>query len=248
MRLLFLLATMLVALPAEAMMFGTRYPAGSITSPPQAEAALKDADAEMTRIQQEAKSRDAACFRTFLVNACRDDARRAKQLAEREVRRVQLEARELKRRVEAEAVAKRRAEEAETRAAEDADRVRKQEAARADQAAREAKLKQRDGAAPASGSSTAATPGDTQKKEVKVAPSNTAQPSRAPPRDPLTAAERAENARKFEQKQAEAAERAREQQAQREKNEQRRAEKRKQLERREAEREALRQKAAQLPK
>jgi len=225
-----------------------RYPAGSIATSSQAETALKEADAAMRAIQQDAKSRDAACYRSFLVNSCREDVRREKQLAEREVKRVQLEARELQRRVEAEAVAKRRAAEAETQATEDAERLRNQEAAGADQAAREAKLKQRDGTAPESGPSTPATPDTAQKKLLKVAPSKTTQPQRAPTQDPLTAAERAENVRKFEQKQAEAAERAREQQAQREKNEQRRAEKRKETEQREAEREALRQKAAQLPK
>lgn len=249
MRLLILLLATSVALPAAATTFSARYPAGSITSASQADAALKDADAEMKRVQQDAQSRDAACYRGLLVNSCREDVRRDKQLAEREVRRVQLEARELQRRLEAEAVTKRRAAEAETQAAKDAERSRKKEAVRSDQTAREAKLKQRDDAARAdSGADSPATVGDLPKKNMKGTPSKSAQPPRSPSPDTLTAAERADNARKFEQKQAEAAERAREQQAQREKNEQRRAEKRKEMEQREAEREALRQKAAQLPK
>jgi len=130
--------------------------------------------------------------------------------------------------------------------------LQEQESARADQAEREARLQQRDpgGMAKPLGTPDASAPvGNAPGKAARVRPAKGSQPSRQPPtQDPLTAAERAENARKFEEKQAQAAERSREQQAQREKNEQRRAEKRKEMEQREAEREALRQKAAQLPK
>lgn len=249
MKCLVLTATLL-ALPPGAVTFGARYPAGSISNPAQAQAALKDSDAEMRRIQQDAKSREADCYRGLLVNSCRDDVRRQKELAEREVRRVQLDARNLQRRLEAEDAARGRAEKADAQAAQASQRMQKQESERADQAAREAKLKQRDAntSAQAQGQDIVAPASNVQKKESKTTPAKSAQQSRSPSQDPLTAAERADNALKFQQKQAQAAERAREQQAQREKNEQRRAEKRKETEQREAEREALRQKAAQLPK
>ena len=89
MRQLWLLMAVWV-LPVAASDFGARYPAGSIRDAEQAQAVLKEADAEMTRIGQSAKERDAECLRKFLVNSCRDDVRREKQLAEREVRRVRV--------------------------------------------------------------------------------------------------------------------------------------------------------------
>ena len=101
---------------------------------------LKDADAEMARIAQSAKARDAECLRGFFVNSCRDDVRREKELAEREVRRVRVEARDVQRRIEAERVAKRRAEDEAARAAEDAQRPQKEAKAHDAAKAREAEV------------------------------------------------------------------------------------------------------------
>ena len=221
MRQLWLLMAVWV-LPVAASDFGARYPAGSIRDAEQAQAVLKEADAEMTRIEQSAKERDAECLRKFLVNSCRDDVRREKQLAEREVRRVRVEARDLQRRIDAEKVAKQRADKAAALAAEEAKRAQNEEKARDASKVREPQVKRPDSVAVKEGS-----------------------PGPQPGQEKLTAAERAENARKFQEKQEQAQKRAQEMEVERKENEQRRIEKRKQIEEREAEREAIRRKAAE---
>ena len=233
MRQLWLLMAVWV-LPVAASDFGARYPAGSIRNAEQAQAVLKEADAEMARIGQSAKERDAECLRGLLVNSCRDDVRREKELAEREVRRVRVEARDLQRRIDAEKVAKRRADKAAALAAEEAKRPQSEEKARAASKAREPQPKRLDPAATKEGSP--ASIGGAQNAEPQ---------GRQPGQDKLTAAERAENARKFQQKQEQAQKRAQEMEVERQENEQRRVEKRKQIEQREAEREAIRKKAAE---
>lgn len=223
----------LLATPVAASDFGTRYPAGSIGDGLQAQVVLKEADAEMARIAQRAKARDAECLRGVLVNSCRDDARREKELDEREVRRVRVEARDVQRRIEAERAAKRRSDEQTARAAEDAQRPQKPSEARDAAKAREAAATQRD----LSTKSVAPAQADqVQSKEPD-------RPQPPPPR--LTAEERAENAHKFQQKQEQAQKRALEQEVKRKENEQRRAEKRKQIEEQEAAREEIRKKAAE---
>ena len=223
MRQLWLLMAVWV-LPVAASDFGARYPAGSIRDAEQAQAVLKEADAEMTRIGQSAKERDAECLRKFLVNSCRDDVRREKELAEREVRRVRVEARDLQRRIDAEKVAKQRADKAAALAAEEAKRAQNEEKARDASKVREPQVKRPDSVAVKEGvSPTGPQPGQEK----------------------LTAAERAENARKFQEKQEQAQKRAQEMEVERKENEQRRIEKRKQIEEREAEREAIRKKAAE---
>ena len=221
------------ALPVAASDFGARYPAGSIRDAEQAQAVLKEADAEMARIGQSAKARDSDCLRGFFVNSCREDVRREKELAEREVNRVRVEARDLQRRIDAEKVAKRRADKAAALAVEDEQRPQNEGKARAATKAREAEIKQRN--APATQDAARAT-GQTQNAEPD---------GRRSAQERLTAAERAENVRKFQQKQEQAQKRAQEVEAERKENEQRRAEKRKQVEQREAEREAIRKKAAE---
>ena len=219
----------LVATPVAAQDFGARYPAGSIRDGEQAQTVLKEADAEMARIAQSAKARDAECLRGFFVNSCRDEVRRQKELAEREVRRVRVEARDVQRRIETERVAKRRSDEEASRAAEDAQRPQKESKAREAAAAREATAKQREALAKKGGA-----------------------PAQASEQDPLhhtparmTVDERAENVRKFQQKQEQAQKRAEAQEAKRIENEQRRVEKRKQIEQQEAAREEIRKKAAE---
>ena len=210
------------ALPVAASDFGARYPAGSIRDAEQAQAVLKEADAEMTRIGQSAKERDAECLRKFLVNSCRDEVHREKQLAEREVRRVRVEARDLQRRIDAEKVAKQRADKAAALTAEEAKRAQNEEKTRDASKVREPQVKRPDSVAVKEGS-----------------------PGLQPGQEKLTAAERAENARKFQEKQEQAQKRAQEMEVERKENEQRRIEKRKQIEEREAEREAIRKKAAE---
>ncbi len=229
----FLWLAILWTLPAAASDFGARHPAGSIRDEVQAQVALKDADAEMARIGQSALSDEAACYRRFFVNSCRDIVRREKELAEREVKRVQLEAHDLQRRLDAEDVARRRAADARTRAAEDAQRPQREEAARAASQAREADLKPQSQGEAAQRDRSGALRGDDRQPSLQ---------------DRLSTEERAENVRRYQQKQAQAEKRAQEKEAERKKNEQRRAEKHKETERREAEREAVRQKAAQALK
>lgn len=221
-----------LAFSAAASDFSSRYPAGSIRDTAAAQTALKDAEAELARIAQNAKARDAECFRGFFVNSCRDDVRREKELAEREVKRVQLEANDFKRRLDAEELKKRRAEQSQAGAIDDAKRTQEGAAARAASDAREADSKQRNE--------------DAAKRSTGALP--TVEPQRPPAKDRLTAEERAENVRKYQQKQEEAAKRATEAEAQRKQNEQRRAERRKQIEEREAQREAVRKKAEETLK
>jgi len=224
MRQLWLLMAVWV-LPVAASDFGARYPAGSIRDAEQAQAVLKEADAEMTRIGQSAKGRDAECLRKFLVNSCRDDVRREKELAEREVRRVRVEARDLQRRIDAEKVAKQRADKAAALGAEEAKRAQNEEKASDASKVREPQVKRPDSVAVKEGS-----------------------PRPQAGQEKLTAAERAENARKFQQKQEQAQKRAQEMEVERKENERRRIEKRKQIEEREAEREEIRKKAAESVK
>ena len=219
----------LIATPVAAEDFGARYPAGSIRDGVQAQIVLKEAEAEMTRIAQNAKARDAECLRGFLVNSCRDNVRREKELAEREVRRVRVEARDVQRRIEAERVAKRRADDEAARAAEDAQRPQKEAKARDAAAAREAAVKQRETIAPMEGA-----PGHISEQDRS---------HHALPR--MTPEERAENVRKFQEKQEQAKKRAEEQEVKRIESEQRRTEKRKQIDQQEAAREEIRKKAAE---
>ena len=223
---------MVLTLPAAASDFGARYPAGSIVDAAAAQAALKEADAEMAEIARRAKVREAECYRGFFVNSCRDDVRRERELAEREVRRVRVEAGDLQRRIDAEQVAKKRDEKEAARAVEDAQRPQKDQKARAAAKAREPEMQTR---APAVAKERAPS---------QAVPAKSVAPDR-PPQDRLTAAERAENVRKYQQKQEQALKRAQEIEVERKENELRRAEKRKQVEQREAEREAIRKKAAE---
>lgn len=228
------LLAVLLALPAMASDFGTRYPVGSITDVARAQAALKDADAELDAIDRAAKSRDAECLRGLLVNSCRDDVRRERELSEREVRRVRVEARDLQRRVDAEESARRRADQ--TAARELKDSQRPKPASAASNAAAGTRVESPDAGA-ASKESSASGPNGVI-KQVDEAPARPAEPK-------LSAAQRADNAQKFQQKQLRAQQRAQQQELERVERETRRAEKRKQTERREAEREAMRKKAAE---
>lgn len=222
------LAGLLLTLPAAANDFGARYPAGSILDVATAQAALKDADIEMAEIARRAQARDAECYRRFFVNSCRDDVRREKELSEREVRRVRVEAGDLQRRIDAEKFAKQRADREAARAVEDAQRPQKEQESRAAANAREAEARAR---APAATKESASPTGGQAKGDAT--------------RDRLTAEQRAENVRKYQQKQAQAQKRAQEAEIERKENELRRAEKRKQVAQREAEREAIRKKAAE---
>lgn len=226
----------LVCLPAWASEFGDHHPTGALKDRQQAQAALKAADDEQARIDQDSRIRDAECHRRFLVNQCREKVRLDKELAEREVRRVRVEARDLERRLDAdEAVARRQAAE-QTRASEEGEKAKREAQARDAEARRQAELKQR--ADPRIPPEEAQQNRDAQQQRLD------AQKQRES-KEAQEAAARAENVREYERKQAEAAKRAQEKETERAKNEQRRAERRKQVESQEAQREAVRKKAEQ---
>jgi hypothetical protein len=232
MRLLIAGALMAAALPALSSPFGDRYPAGSIKDPAQAEQALRDANAEAERIERESRSREAECLKGFLVNRCRESARRDRIEAERELRRVRVEAHDLQRRVQAQEGERKRAE-----AAAEAGKVPDPAAPPEPRAARTPDAPTREGPAkPGITAEEAARNREAHDKRVAEKQAEAAaEAARAP--------ERAENARAYQDKQAEAAERARQKEAERKKNEERRAERRKQIEAQEAQRAEVRRKA-----
>jgi len=210
------------ALPALGSEFGDRYSTGAIKDRSQAEQALREADAEAARIDREAATREAECYKRFLVNKCRDDVRRDKLIAESELRRVRVEAHDVQRKLDAEEAARKRAESL-APAAKPAPTKREPPTSREipqDEAAR----------------NRAAYEKRVEEKRKAAAEEQ----ARAP--------ERAANAREFEAKQAEAERRAKEKEAERKKNEERRAERRKQMEAKEAQREELRRKAEEAAK
>jgi colicin import membrane protein len=213
------LAAMLlaVALSVHASEFGGRYPTGAITDRARAEQALREADAEAARIERESVAREAECHKAFLVNRCREEVRRDRLAAERELRRVRIEARDVQRRLDAEDAAQRRA-----RANEPA--------AKAVPGARESS-KSREIAPDEAARNRAA-----YEKRIE-------EQRKAAAAEQARASERAENARAYREKQEAAERRAQEKAAERKENEQRRAERRKQIEAKEAQREEVRRKA-----
>lgn len=138
--------------PAERL--ARSFPPGSITSEPQAAAALAQA-AQLHRELQEAFAREqSACEHDFFVNHCMDAARTRERAGEHEVRRVTLEAHDLRRQIQAQENARARADQMRREAAEDLQRAtRAQEARTAAQvraqnaAAREQDARQADAAA-----------------------------------------------------------------------------------------------------
>lgn len=208
----------LASVTADASEFGRRFPAGSIKDRAGAQQALREAEAEEARVARDAAAREAECFKAFLVNQCREDVRRDRLEAERELRRVKVEANDLQRTLDAQEAARKRAESAErpAKAPQAPDRERRPERGIApeDAARNRAEYDKR--------------LADRDKQQAE---------------EQARAAERTENARKYREKQAEAERRAKEKDAERRKNEERRAERRKQVESQEAQRDEVRRKA-----
>ncbi|MCU0769271.1 MAG: hypothetical protein MUD07_07785 [Burkholderiaceae bacterium] len=134
-------ALLLLTLPALAQTagFGERFPAGSIGTRSQADAAIAAANAEEARLAREFDARDAECLTRFLVNDCKEKVRRERELALRDVRRVELEARDTRRRLDQEDLARRRAEQAQAEAAEAQARRDREAASAASQRERQQK-------------------------------------------------------------------------------------------------------------
>jgi colicin import membrane protein len=238
MRRLLIALLFAASTPATATELGVRYPIGSIAEPAQAEAALREADAEQTRIEREFAERDADCHKRFLVNRCREQARRDKLLAESEVRRVRLEARDLQRRLQAEEAVRKRAE-----AAERDPTGRAPPPAKESRAPRDPRPRQSE---PTTGGSRI-SPEDAARNRA-AHEQRIADREQDAARERARVEERAESVRRYEEKQAEAARRAEKSEVERKENEARRAERRRQLEEKEAQREELRRRAEESTK
>ncbi|MFO0009511.1 MAG: hypothetical protein ACK540_08865, partial [Betaproteobacteria bacterium] len=100
-----------------------RWPAGSIRTVEQAEAARSAVRAVEIAAEQAWREEQARCERTFFVNRCMENARRSHALAQQQARRVQVEAGEVLRRAEVEERRRQRAEH-ERAAREDEERAR----------------------------------------------------------------------------------------------------------------------------
>ncbi|MCK6428282.1 MAG: hypothetical protein L6Q72_04275, partial [Burkholderiaceae bacterium] len=97
------------ALPAHAEL-AAQFPAGSIRTREDATRALAAARTEAAAVEEAYAAEQQRCAQAFFVNRCQDEARRTRELALREVRRVELEARDTQRRLDAEERARRRAQ------------------------------------------------------------------------------------------------------------------------------------------
>jgi hypothetical protein len=230
-------ACLLLALPALAQTaaFGERFPAGSIGTRSQADAAIAAASAEESRLAREFDARDAECLTRFLVNDCKEKVRRERELALRDVRRVELEARDTRRRLDQEDLARRRAEQAQAEAAEAQARRDREAAAAASQ--RERQQKATEAAKPALTEDEAARNRAEFERKQQEHAARLAKEQQA-------AGEPARNAEEYQRKQAEAAKRAEASAAERKRREDKRAERKRELAQKEAEREAIRKRAA----
>jgi len=217
---------LLLALPAAAQDLSARFPAGSITTREQAEAALEAARQEQARLDKEFAARDAECYRKFLVNDCRETVRRERELARREVRRVELEAGDTRRLLDQQESEQRRAAQREA-----------QERQREDRAAGAAQPK----------TGSASKPLTDEQIERNRAEYEAKQKAHAErlAKEQADAGTRAQNAEAYRQKQADAAKRAADNEVERKQREQRRARRAEELKQKEAEREAIRQRAAE---
>lgn len=211
-------AILLAVSGAGASEFGRRHPPGAIKDPARAEQALREAQAEEARIEREMAAREAECYQRFLVNRCRENVRRDRLEAERELRRVRVEAHDLQRRVEAE-----------------------------EAAARRTTPPERPAVSPRDENSAARTTRDIPPEEAARNRAEyerrVAEQQKARAEEQARSAERAQNVRESQARQAEAERRAKEKEAQRRANEERRAQRRRQIEEQEAQREEVRRKA-----
>jgi len=233
---------LLLALPAAAQDFLARFPAGSITTREQAEAALAAAGKEQTRIEQEFAARDAECYRRFLVNECRDTVRRERELARRDVRRVELEAGDTRRRLDQQEAEQRRAAQREQHEAQD--RQRDQRAGEAPQPSGGIASPPQARPPAAGSASKPLTDEEIARNRAEYDAKQKAHAERLA-REQAEAGTRAQNAEAYRQKQAEAEKRAADNEAERKLREQRRARRAEEMKRKEAEREAIRQRAAE---
>ncbi len=183
----------------------TEYPPGSIRTREQAAAALQRASADADETERVYRSEISACSATIFVTRCQNNARSKRDARMREVERVRLEAHALTRRLDAEERARVRAAEEARRAAEAPQKRQREAQSRAEFEARQKQAEQH--------------------PQSKPTPRTPAQP--APPGGSLTPEQRAENVRRFQEKQRAAAEYAQRKAKEREENIRRREQRRK---------------------
>ncbi|MEW5882585.1 MAG: hypothetical protein AB1761_19365, partial [Pseudomonadota bacterium] len=116
------LLALAAAFPAHGEL-AAEFPAGSIRTRDDATRALAAARAESAAIESAYAAEQQRCAGTFFVNRCQDEARRRRELALREVRKVELQARATQRRLDAEERARRREQQPAADAAERAKRA-----------------------------------------------------------------------------------------------------------------------------
>lgn len=218
MRIVAAMVLVAAAAAAGASEFGRRFPTGSITDRAGAQQALREAEAEEARVARDFAAREAECYQAFLVNRCREEVRRDRLDAERELRRVKVEANDLQRKLDAQDAAKKRTETAE----------------------RPAKAPQASDGKPRPGREIPPEEAARNRAEYEK---RIADHAKQQAEEQARAVEHADNARQYRDKQAEADRRAKVKEEERRKNEERRAERRRKVESQEAQREEVRRKA-----
>lgn len=193
------------------------YPAGSITTREQAAAATEAARVRADEVERTYATESAGCTNVFFVTRCQNQARDKRMTALREVERVRREARELTRRLDADERAQERTQDEARRATEESGRAEREAKSREAYEERQRAVEQ---------------------KQPQSPGANKPPPEPAAKARELTEAERAENARRLQEKQRAAAEYAKRKAAEREENA-------RQREQRRLEREAEKKKRAE---
>jgi hypothetical protein len=198
---------------------GERYPQGSIQTIEQAERALQEARDEHAQIERAYEAEKRACLSRFFVTRCEDQAKRKRDAARHQLRRVELEARDRQRRIEAQQRAEERAE---------------RQASEADGGPRESRAAPETETRPAGGRSPQEAAARRRAYEARIAEHERERKEKAA-RAAAEDAQRAANVKRLEERRRQAAEHAKEKEAERIQNQKRREERRKALERRKAE-------------
>jgi hypothetical protein len=229
--------------------WSARFPPGSIQTREQADEAVRAVKAESDAVKRNYADEAAKCNAKILVNRCEEQARARRDQQLHEIERTHIEADDLVRKLDAEERARRRAEEEARRKQDEQARLEREAKSRAEYEARQkdaetsAKQDTRAGkatspkgprAAPASGA-----PNLPKKPRAPHAPALVEQDV---PGSHLTEAQRAENQRRYEEKQKQAEEYARKKAAEREDHERSREKRKK-----EQEADAARRAAAKKP-
>src|SRR4029450_4439856 len=208
----------LLSISAAAEEFSARYPAGSITTREQADAAVKATQQEEQRLHKLYADRDAACYGQFLVNDCREKVRRERELALRDGKRVEVEAKDTRRRLDQQDLERRRAEEQKQREATAGEREQREKAARSGLEQRQSQSADR--------AAGAITPEQAARNQAEYERKQKEHAERVA-KEQQRAAQSSQNAAEYKQKQVDAAKHAEESAAERKQREEKRAERKK---------------------